>query len=469
MDKDERWQFRTKTLMLEHSLTQLQSKILPVLTEEQAEMLKESRATLRSTIEYAPTWVLVAVAIALGAGTMVGWKRIVVTVGEKIGKTHLTYSQGASAELVAMTTIGMADILGMPVSTTHVLSSGVAGSMAANKSGSANVHDQEHRHGLDSDVAGLDGPRWRPVPVVPDGGVTRQPQKPIRSRGVFMFNRSARLLVGLLLRCAGLVGCDAANSAVTVRGAGATLPAPLYKKWFADYRQTNPAVRVSYMAVGSGPGIQEFTYNMVDFGASDLALTAKQIDEVPDHDVQLVPMAAVNIVIGYNVPGVTGELKLSREAYTGIFLGTITSWDDSRIAERNKDATLPRLPIKVIYRAGASGTTGAFSKHLCAVSDAWKKGPGEGLTTSSWPTGTPARATRASPKSSTKLPALLATSISAVPPTARSPWPRSKTRRGSLFCPPSKAARKASKGFPSPSCRTACPILTGRIATPSSR
>ena len=78
---------------------------------------------------------LAAVALALGLGTMVGWKRIVVTVGEKIGKTHLTYSQGASAELVAASTIGMADFLGMPVSTTHVLSSGVAGTMAANKSG----------------------------------------------------------------------------------------------------------------------------------------------------------------------------------------------------------------------------------------------------------------------------------------------------------------------------------------------
>jgi phosphate/sulfate permease len=132
---EERWKFRTKTLMVDHSLTKLQGKIMPVLSEEKAKILNQSRSTLRGTIEYAPTWVLVAVAIALGAGTTVGWKRIVVTVGEKIGKTHLTYSQGASAELVAMTTIGMADILGMPVSTTHVLSSGVAGSMAANKSG----------------------------------------------------------------------------------------------------------------------------------------------------------------------------------------------------------------------------------------------------------------------------------------------------------------------------------------------
>jgi len=88
-----------------------------------------------ASTKFIPLWVKVAVAIALGLGTMVGWKRIVVTVGEKIGKTHLTYAQGASAELVAMTTIGAADMFGLPVSTTHVLSSGVAGTMAANGSG----------------------------------------------------------------------------------------------------------------------------------------------------------------------------------------------------------------------------------------------------------------------------------------------------------------------------------------------
>ena len=90
---------------------------------------------LENATKFIPLWVKVSVAIALGLGTMVGWKRIVVTVGEKIGKTHLTYAQGASAELVAMSTIGAADIFGLPVSTTHVLSSGVAGTMAANKSG----------------------------------------------------------------------------------------------------------------------------------------------------------------------------------------------------------------------------------------------------------------------------------------------------------------------------------------------
>ena len=97
--------------------------------------LKAFKSEIDDATKFIPLWVKVAVAIALGLGTMVGWKRIVVTVGEKIGKSHLTYAQGASAELVAMTTIGAADMFGLPVSTTHVLSSGVAGTMAANRSG----------------------------------------------------------------------------------------------------------------------------------------------------------------------------------------------------------------------------------------------------------------------------------------------------------------------------------------------
>jgi PiT family inorganic phosphate transporter len=97
--------------------------------------LKAFQAEIDAATKFIPLWVKVAVAIALGLGTMVGWKRIVVTVGERIGKAHLTYAQGACAELVAMTTIGAADMYGLPVSTTHVLSSGVAGTMAANRSG----------------------------------------------------------------------------------------------------------------------------------------------------------------------------------------------------------------------------------------------------------------------------------------------------------------------------------------------
>jgi PiT family inorganic phosphate transporter len=95
----------------------------------------EYQGLLKGLTTFIPTWVKFAVALALGLGTMVGWKRIVVTVGEKIGKAHLTYGQGASAELVAFGTIEAADILGLPVSTTHILSSGIAGTMVANRSG----------------------------------------------------------------------------------------------------------------------------------------------------------------------------------------------------------------------------------------------------------------------------------------------------------------------------------------------
>jgi PiT family inorganic phosphate transporter len=105
------------------------------LDKDTSNNLKEFRHQLDSATRFIPLWVKVAVAIALGLGTMVGWRRIVVTVGEKIGKSHLTYAQGASAEVVAMLTIGAADVYGLPVSTTHVLSSGVAGTMAANRSG----------------------------------------------------------------------------------------------------------------------------------------------------------------------------------------------------------------------------------------------------------------------------------------------------------------------------------------------
>ena len=105
------------------------------LTKDEVATLTAYKRSLDEATKFIPLWVKVAVAIALGLGTMVGWKRIVITVGEKIGKAHLTYAQGASAELVAMGTIGLADMYGLPVSTTHVLSSGVAGTMAANGSG----------------------------------------------------------------------------------------------------------------------------------------------------------------------------------------------------------------------------------------------------------------------------------------------------------------------------------------------
>ena len=107
----------------------------PAMSADDTLVLKNYKKHIDAATKFIPLWVKVAVAIALGLGTIVGWRRIVVTVGEKIGKEHLTYAQGAAAEITAMFTIGAADWFGLPVSTTHVLSSGVAGTMAANGSG----------------------------------------------------------------------------------------------------------------------------------------------------------------------------------------------------------------------------------------------------------------------------------------------------------------------------------------------
>jgi inorganic phosphate transporter, PiT family len=126
---------RNEMYLISETLSVLKKKNALSLTPPQQADLDSYKKDIDNATKFIPTWVKVAVAIALGLGTMVGWKRIVVTVGERIGKTRMTYAQGASAELVAMATIGAADMYGLPVSTTHVLSSGVAGTMAANRSG----------------------------------------------------------------------------------------------------------------------------------------------------------------------------------------------------------------------------------------------------------------------------------------------------------------------------------------------
>jgi PiT family inorganic phosphate transporter len=131
--QSERSSLRSDVYLVSGSMTKLaKAKAIP---EDTAASLKVYNKALQSLTSYIPVWVKVAVALFLGFGTMIGWKRIVVTVGEKIGKSHLTYAQGASAELVAMATIQAADVFGLPVSTTHILSSGVAGTMVANGSG----------------------------------------------------------------------------------------------------------------------------------------------------------------------------------------------------------------------------------------------------------------------------------------------------------------------------------------------
>jgi len=125
---------RNDMFLASEAVRQMEKKGVAFSGDENA-ALKDWKGELDAGTKFIPLWVKVGVAVALGLGTMIGWKRIVVTVGERIGKTHLTYGQGAAAELVAMATIGAADVYGLPVSTTHVLASGVAGTMAANGSG----------------------------------------------------------------------------------------------------------------------------------------------------------------------------------------------------------------------------------------------------------------------------------------------------------------------------------------------
>jgi inorganic phosphate transporter, PiT family len=134
IDRADRRMVRTDIYLVEKTLGKL-TNLGQFSDPDERRAAIQYRIGLQRLVNFVPAWVKSAVAIALGLGTMIGWKRIVVTVGEKIGKAHLSYAQGASAELVAMATIGAADSLGLPVSTTHVLSSGVAGTMAANHSG----------------------------------------------------------------------------------------------------------------------------------------------------------------------------------------------------------------------------------------------------------------------------------------------------------------------------------------------
>jgi phosphate transport system substrate-binding protein len=172
-------------------------------------------------------------------------------------------------------------------------------------------------------------------------------------------------------------GLARAQDAITLQGTGATFPAPLYQKWFTEYNKAHPNVQINYQALGSGAGIKQFQQHLVDFGASDAAMTDQEMAPVKD-GVVLLPMTAGAIVLAYNLPGVTTDLKLSREAYVGIFLGKITKWNDPAIAKSNDGTNLPDTKITVVSRSDGSGTTFVFTSHLSAISDDWKNGPGPG-------------------------------------------------------------------------------------------
>jgi phosphate transport system substrate-binding protein len=179
---------------------------------------------------------------------------------------------------------------------------------------------------------------------------------------------------------------------VSLVGAGASFPAPLYQRWFQDINGKYPKVQINYQSVGSGAGVEQFTAGTVDFGASDTAMKDEEITKVGDNKggVLLLPMTAGSIVLAYNLPDVQGELKLPRQVYSDILLGKITKWNDPQIAAANSGVKLPDQNITVVHRSDGSGTTGVFTKHLSAISPEWKSKVGEGKTVQ-WPTGVGAK------------------------------------------------------------------------------
>ena len=175
------------------------------------------------------------------------------------------------------------------------------------------------------------------------------------------------------------------SAAMTINGSGATFPAPLYLRWASDFKKANPETTVNYQGVGSGAGVKDFIAGLTDFGASDVAMSDEEIAKAGGN-VLLLPATAGTIVLAYNIPGVQGGLKLSRDAYIGILLGTVKSWNDPVIAKDNPDLKLPNLPVTVVARSDGSGTTAVFTSHLDAVSADFKTKVGSGKSVT-WPVG----------------------------------------------------------------------------------
>ncbi len=170
-------------------------------------------------------------------------------------------------------------------------------------------------------------------------------------------------------------------------GAGATFPAPLYTRWFADYNKLT-SVKVNYQGVGSGAGISQFTQNTVDFGASDAPMTNAQLKAAIDKNgpVLHIPTAFGAVVVTYNIEGLSQPLNLSADTVGGIMLGDIEKWSDPKILAENPGVSLPEAYIISVHRSDGSGTTNAFTSWLSAANPTWMEKVGSG-TTVDWPTG----------------------------------------------------------------------------------
>ncbi|HVB55323.1 MAG TPA: phosphate ABC transporter substrate-binding protein PstS [Candidatus Acidoferrales bacterium] len=195
----------------------------------------------------------------------------------------------------------------------------------------------------------------------------------------------------ILLAVTLLLGFTVTAGAQTVllNAAGATFPYPIYSKWFDVYHTQHPGVQINYQSIGSGGGIRQLMAGTVDFGASDGPMTDDQIKEFRDKrgtSVLHFPTVLGAVVPTYNVEGVSGELNFSQKALAGIYLGTITKWNDPEIARTNPGMKLPSADIVVIHRSDGSGTTYIWTDFLSKASQDWKSKVGNG-TSVNWPVG----------------------------------------------------------------------------------
>jgi phosphate transport system substrate-binding protein len=207
---------------------------------------------------------------------------------------------------------------------------------------------------------------------------------------MFLSKRTSRiafwvLLVSFAAFALSCKGGGNGDGTISLQGAGATFPNPLYQKWLSEYGKLHPNVRIDYQSIGSGGGIKQIQTQTVDFGASDAPMTDAELKASPAELVH-IPTVLGAVVVTYNVTSITEPLHLSPEVVADIFLGKITKWNDPRIKQDNSAANLPATDITTVHRSDGSGTTFVFTDYLSKVSSEWKEKVGTDKSPK-WPVG----------------------------------------------------------------------------------
>jgi len=195
--------------------------------------------------------------------------------------------------------------------------------------------------------------------------------------------RKSLLVAFLILGLAATAGAQ--SGTVLLNAAGATFPYPIYSKWFDVYHTAHPNVQINYQSIGSGGGIRQLLAGTVDFGASDGPMSDEQLGQAK-FKILHFPTVLGAVVPTYNVAGITGDLNFTQKALAGIYLGTITKWNDPEIAKANPGVSLPNADIVVVHRSDGSGTSYIWTDFLSKASADWKSKVGNG-TSVNWPVG----------------------------------------------------------------------------------